>query len=145
MRRSLCELPSRTDARVMTLAPSRDLGWDLEKGYPRLRPAPGETPAPRCARLPFCAVPGCGEAPEPGAHHIEPRSRIGGPLDWVRIDGVLVANLCRLCPQHHRDVTGGIGGYKARIVWRHVGLYCWVWQEKKGNLWKTIGPLAGVP
>ena len=87
------------------------------------------------------------------------RSDTAGPKKFVSIDGVVVANLCRLCPQHHREVTGGIGGHRARIVWRDDPLGHWVWQTpspvnvlrfgetvpiRVGTNWHDIGPLKGI-
>lgn len=63
-----------------------------------------------------CAVPGCGEMGTEG-HHIVPRSRTNGPRDFVTIDGLVVANKCRLCKRHHDHVTGEVGGHKGLIRW----------------------------
>jgi hypothetical protein len=63
---------------------------------------------------PHCSMPTCERWAE-HAHHIVRRSAIGGGFDWVEIDGVLYANKTGLCPAHHDDITGRIGGHKAAI------------------------------
>lgn len=96
-----------------------------------------------------CAVPDCPDRPEPGAHHIEPRSRTGGPKLFVVIDGLVVPNRCRLCSRHHLAVTGGIGGHTARIVWhtQPLGHWCWLAKllDRRATLgataWRCVGPL----
>src|SRR5205823_1010991 len=120
------------------LAPSRELG-------PRLRLLSKEDEA----RMPsvtlssdLCAVPGCVVRPQRGVHHIEPRSRTGGPREYVLIDGVNVPNLCKLCDEHHDAVTGGVGGHRAKIVWSDH--FAWVWYSKHRDLWVRRGKLRGV-
>jgi hypothetical protein len=132
----------------MTLAPGRDLGQ-------RLVPMKDEDWVSYELQF-LCAVPPCGAPPMIGVHHIEPRSRIGGPRAFVSIDGVVMPNTCRLCANHHRAVTGEVGGHKARIVWgprfedEGNGQW-WIWEEKihssksanRHDQWLRIGPLKG--
>lgn len=126
----------------MTLAPSRELGTRLtlieddDVGIPY-----------ELAEV--CAVPGCLALPEPGSHHIEPRSRTAGPKKWVVIDCFVIPNRCRLCPLHHRQVTGIVGGHLARIVWESHPRGHWRWQKLRQaasfNLdWVDVGPLQGI-
>lgn len=128
----------------MTLAPGRLLGA-------RLVPMRDEDVVVVEELAPWCYAPGCVYAPEPGAHHIEPRSRTGGPRIAVSIDGLVISNLARLCPVHHLAVTGGVGGHTARIVWHEQPLGHWCWLERltpepgcavlPGPGWRCVGPL----
>jgi hypothetical protein len=63
---------------------------------------------------PHCSMPTCERWAE-HAHHIVRRSALGGAYDWVEIDGKLFANKTGLCPQHHDDITGRVGGHRAAI------------------------------
>ncbi len=106
-----------------------------------------------------CSVPGCAKPAQRGAHHIEPRSRTGGPIEFVSIDGLIRSNKCKLCSSHHNQVTGGVGGYRARIVW-HGRQWWWcarvtdvntitvasrVVAGKTRNEWYTrVAPLEGT-
>lgn len=127
----------------MTLSPSRELGT-------RFSIVNGEWVEYELANV--CAVPGCYMRPEPGSHHICRRSDTAGPKDWVGIDGLVVPNRCRLCPGHHRAVTGEWGGHRARIVWADRPQGHWRWQIPSGlsaskyvdTEWVDVGPLKGI-
>jgi hypothetical protein len=123
------------EATALTLAPSRLLGTRLDL----LR---DDSWCVTYGLSEICSVPGCWQRPEPGSHHIEPRSRTGGPVDYVVIDNLVVYNRCRLCPMHHLWVTGDLGGHKARIVWEDGA---WHWQEPSARVgvvaWVDKGPL----
>jgi hypothetical protein len=113
---------------------------------------------------PYCSNPTCKRGAE-HAHHIVRRSRIGGPFDWVEIDGRLYGNLTGLCVPCHDDVTGVEGGHKAGIrlidgewIWclaidrddpRTVGDEAFatttVFQDSRGNTYFPIGPLSPQP
>ena len=128
----------------MTLAPSRLLG-------PRLVLIQDDDVLVQEELATWCYVPSCKRTPEPGSHHIEPRSRTGGPRSFVVVDGLVVPNTCRLCSVHHLAVTGGIGGHTARIVWHAepLGHWCWLEQvlDRGGKIpgqhpaWAVLGPL----
>lgn len=77
--------------------------------------------------LDVCGVLDCTESPEPGSHHIVPRSKTAGPRRLVTIDGLIVGNRVRLCHVHHVRVTGGIGGHSAKITWDDDR--GWLWHE----------------
>lgn len=106
----------------MTLIPTRD-------GVP-LTEVKDRPDLPQYKLGPFCFVPGCGEFREQGdGHHVWRRSNQTKSW-WVELpDGLLVPNRVGLCPQHHRDVTGDIGGHVAviqvdmlgRLIWRSGG------------------------
>lgn len=87
-----------------------------------------------------CAVPGCMLMPERGAHHIVPRRATGGPRDFVVIDGLVVPNRVRLCSPHHGEVTGEVGGHKAKIVWDPELPQGWGWWVADEG-WVYKGPL----
>lgn len=82
----------------------------LVEGTWKIRPVEGPdyTVGPRCAN------PNCTSWVD-DVHHLWRRSGGFGPIDWVEIDGQVVANKTGLCRSCHRDLTGGIGGYKAAI------------------------------
>lgn len=134
----------------MTLAPSRL----LEHGRFQVPPQDKWVEYDLGTR---CCVPGCNNPAQAGAHHIEPRSRTGGPVDYVTIDGLVRSNKCKLCSSHHRQVTGDTGGYRARIVWHERQ---WWWCERlvpreavaperlvagktKGEYYRRMRPLTG--
>jgi len=96
----------------MTLAPSTDFGIRGHEGK-------------RYDLDPICAVPGCNQRAVHG-HHLWPRSFLRGqPQEWVVTpDGIVIGNRVGLCVQHHADVTGELGGHKARIVF-YAGLFWW--------------------
>lgn len=70
-----------------------------------------------------CCVPGCGMY-SVERHHVIPRSYLKGAYDYVEIDGKVMPNVVFICPGHHLQVTGGIGGHKAKFV---LGVDEWVW------------------
>lgn len=78
----------------------------------------------------FCSVPGCGVGFGLHTHHIVPRSQTGGPLDYVTIDGLVRVNVCKLCPQHHADLTSPVGGHRAMIRWVDGEGWCWAVRAK---------------
>lgn len=72
-----------------------------------------------------CAVPGCNHVATDN-HHIWRRSFIiDSDAYWVRVNGTLVPNRVGLCQEHHRHVTGDIGGHKATVMW-FAGVFFWV-------------------
>jgi hypothetical protein len=93
----------------------------------------------------ICANPKCGKFAE-HAHHIWRRSALGGPYSWVAIveDGheVIAANLCGLCPDCHDDITGKIGGHRARIIWRNRQFF---WAEVGGSVTGLLNPHPPTP
>jgi hypothetical protein len=63
-----------------------------------------------------CMVPECEEKREEGGGHHVWRRSAGTRSWWVELaDGTIVPNRVGLCPQHHKDVTGEVGGHRARI------------------------------
>lgn len=62
-----------------------------------------------------CYVSGCKGKPL-DRHHIWPRSALGGDVSAVTVNGRVLGNLCLLCREHHRRVTGDVGGHEARLV-----------------------------
>lgn len=88
-----------------------------------LRPDTGQTKArpdlPEYLLGWKCMVEGCEEGREGGGgHHVFRRSLGPSYRDawWVELeDGTLVPNRVGLCPEHHKAVTGGVGGHTARI------------------------------
>lgn len=103
--------------------------------------------------LPFiCQVPGCWHSAD-DPHHIVRRSDTGGPVDYVSIDGLVVANKMAICRTHHDEVTGGVGGHKAMIRfpgWEEIahGLYSawWLWYARLPSAaaaprWVLCGPI----
>lgn len=82
-----------------------------------------------------CAVPDC-NTPSAHAHHLWPRSFLRKqPFEWVEIDGVIIGNRVGLCRKHHAEVTGQVGGYRARISFSQ-GLFWWeqrVWDNGDGH------------
>lgn len=82
----------------------------------------------------WCCVPGCKELREFGnGHHVWRRSHKTVSW-WVELeDGRLIPNRVPLCTKHHKDVTGGIGGHRARI------------DLKDGKLfWTPVGTSNGI-
>lgn len=113
------------------------------------------SPAPD--RSSVCQAPGCTERWQLQEHHIVPRSRTGGPLSWITVDGLVVENVCMLCQDHHDQITGLIGGHKAAIRRSEPGLTpgSWLWStpqphgepvfsSKLGVPWYVLGPLKGA-
>jgi hypothetical protein len=134
----------------VTLSPSVQLGT-------RLTIVLGEWVDYELAEV--CAVPGCWQRPEQGSHHIVRRSDTAGPKNWVGIDGLVVPNRCRLCPEHHRMVTGGPGGHRARILWADRPTGHWRWCTPQpvtvgalgsnnpitlDSIWQDQGSLKGI-
>jgi hypothetical protein len=94
---------------------------------------------------PRCANPNCQKIAE-HAHHIWRRSALGGAFDWVAIleDGGewIVANKTGLCADCHNDVTGRLGGHRARIIYdRHH--FFWALVTPKGE--HEVGPIVPQP
>ena len=73
-----------------------------------------------------------------------PRSWLRGqPYEWVRLpNDVTLANSIGLCTDHHKRVTGDIGGHKSKIVLdlgeEFGGLN---WYDATHADWKLVGPL----
>jgi len=91
-----------------------------------------------------CAHPTCREQARHG-HHMFPRSSLRNqPLEWVEIpDYGTVQNRVGLCVPHHEQVTGMIGGHRARISF-DAGLF-W-WQQRLEAGWEQSGlPLDPQP
>lgn len=92
---------------------------------------------------PYCSVPGCRRIAE-HAHHIWRRSftgRKGTP--WVVLwDGKIVGNLTGLCVEHHDQVTGGLGGHEAAIVYDD-GVF--LWETKEWHAALDPQPPLGTP
>lgn len=103
-----------------------------------------------------CAHPGCWEVWSLETHHVVRRTETGGPVRWVRINGVILLNERRFCRLHHRQLTGEVGGHSAWI--RYLEGEGWVWYapaplglpapgavpDKLGALWLPVGSLKGV-
>jgi hypothetical protein len=108
-----------------------------------------------------CAAPGCGELSR-HTHHMWARSYlIGQPKEWVQLpDGTVIGNRIGLCVRHHNDVTGMVGGHRARIVFSS-GVFWWedrlivtrspslvdnrVELDLDTVVWKRTGPLVYQP
>lgn len=83
---------------------------------------------------PICSNPNCRKLAE-HAHHIWRRSMLGGPFDWVEIadpEPTIVGNLTGLCPECHDDVTGKIGGHRAKIEYDR-GEFFWALVTGEGT------------
>lgn len=96
----------------------------------------------------WCAVPLCARA-SAHAHHIWPRSHLRSqPYEWVELpDGTVIGNRIGLCLQHHNNVTGEIGGYRARILFT-AGLFWWELPPDGSTplkVWERVGPLDPQP
>lgn len=69
---------------------------------------------------PHCSVWNCGKLVD-HAHHVWRRSYLKGDYWWVRVQGsadmVVTKNVIGLCWKHHEDVTGSVGGHRAKIIW----------------------------
>jgi len=92
----------------------------------------------------ICAAPGCSERSAHG-HHLWPRSYLRSqPQDWVELpDGTVLGNKVGLCFGHHDQVTGEIGGYRARIVLAS-GVFWWEGRVLDG-VWARTGLLDWQP
>jgi len=77
-------------------------------------------------------------------HHCFPRSFLRGqPYEWVRFeDGTVIGNRIGFCSEHHRMLTGEIGGYRAKLTWEN-GLY--YWEGKEGDQWVVLDALSAQP
>jgi hypothetical protein len=63
---------------------------------------------------PHCCNPSCASwAADP--HHMVSRKALGGPFNWVEIDGTIYQNLVGVCRSCHDDLTGRVGGHSAAI------------------------------
>lgn len=120
----------------------------------------------------YCEVPGCGSTFRLDPHHIVPRSRTGGPLDYVTVDGVVIRNVCHLCRVHHDQLTSPLGGHQASIRFVESLGWCWclpfrppgtpgltgddvaclavppagvgaLFRTARGGVWQVVGSLAG--
>lgn len=93
-----------------------------------------------------CAHPFCGER-SVHAHHLWSRSYLRGqPYEWVNLpDGTLIGNRVGLCIEHHDNVTGEVGGYRAMIAFSG-GIFWWDDRAPKAVVpWSRIGPLDPQP
>jgi hypothetical protein len=96
-----------------------------------------------------CAHPECRQ-PSRHAHHLWSRSYLRGqPYEWIRLpDGTVIGNRVGLCVEHHDNVTGEIGGYKARIAF-DGGLFWWEdkirYPAEGQKMWWRVGPLDPQP
>jgi len=115
-----------------------------------VRGHPGKPYAPN----PVCAAPGC-FLRSVHAHHILARSALRGqPNNWVEFpDGTVVGNLTSLCLMHHNQVTGELGGHRARIQFDQ-GLFWWLGRSAVGDAnryesfaveWVKVGALDPQP
>lgn len=77
----------------------------------------------------ICGSPLCDHATAHN-HHLFRKGRQGTTKSWwVELsDGTVLANRLGLCFTCHEDVTGSIGGHKARIVW-DTNLSQYLWQS----------------
>lgn len=66
-------------------------------------------------------------------HHIWSRAQLGEPADYVRdVDtGEVLPNIAPVCSEHHKDLSGRLGGHRARIVWN---------EERRVFEWHGKGP-----
>lgn len=99
----------------MTLLPGRPLGVRGHTGNAYDVP-------------PTCAHPTC-DRPAAHVHHCWPRSFLRRqPVEWVRYDdGTVVGNRLGFCVEHHEQLTGQIGGHRARLHWEDGTMW---WEEK---------------
>jgi hypothetical protein len=77
---------------------------------------------------PTCAHPEC-DKPAAHVHHCWPRSFLRRqPVEWVCFsDGTVVGNRLGFCVEHHEQLTGQIGGYKARLRWQDGTMW---WEDR---------------
>jgi hypothetical protein len=89
-------------------------------------PYPGArgTTGPKYKVGPLCAMPLC-QRPADHAHHLWGRGYMGGSYDYIVVHEETVPNLIGLCWQHHEDVTGSVGGYRAGIKYELDGTLWW--------------------
>ncbi len=102
-------------------------------------------PAPD--RSSVCQAPGCTERYSLQEHHIVPRSRTGGPLSYITVDGLVTVNVCMLCPDCHDKITGLVGGHKAAIRRSNLGLTpgAWLWSTPQPHGPPAFVSKLGVP
>lgn len=99
---------------------------------------------------PTCSHPEC-DRPAAHVHHVWPRSFLRGqPYEWVRFDdGLIVGNRLGFCVEHHEQLTGQIGGYRAMLRWMPDDrAYWWAYRaEDRGEnmTWLPCGPLKHQP
>jgi hypothetical protein len=94
----------------------------------------------------LCAAPGCTRHSD-HAHHLWRRSA-GTNTAWVCLayleDKPIIGNLIGLCQEHHADVTGNIGGHRARIFLNDK-LRRFVWLSLVGPTTGYVGALKFQP
>lgn len=92
----------------------------------------------------WCQIPGCISRTQEG-HHLWSRSFLRGqPTGWVRVpSGATIANKVGLCREHHRAITGPIGGHAGWIKLEHGDILTY-W-ELVDDEWKPVGPLKPQP
>lgn len=80
---------------------------------------------------PVCSHPECNR-PAQHVHHCWPRSFLRKqPVEWVRFDdGKVVGNRLGFCVEHHDNLTGEIGGHKARLRWLDEVMY---WEDRRDS------------
>lgn len=101
---------------------------------------------------PHCSNPKCERLAE-HAHHLWRRSLLTGVFDWVELpDGHVVGNLVGLCPRHHDDITGRIGGHTAaiRMTPEHIFYWCLLRERKNEDketieLYEFVAPIEPQP
>jgi len=93
----------------------------------------------------ICAVPGCGRE-SAHVHHLWPRSHLRSqPYEWVKLpDGTVIGNRIGMCREHHEDVTGPLGGYRARIAFSS-GLFWWMVRSDNPPEEQMTGALVYQP
>jgi len=69
---------------------------------------------------------------------------MGRPCDWVEVEEQVHPNLLPLCWQHHEDVTGDVGGYRAGIRYEpESGLLYWSdGQQELELVWGASVPVV---
>jgi hypothetical protein len=105
-------------------APEREIGYGPQEPY--------DVP-------PYCAVPGCNKDAV-DTHEIVRRSFAGGVKWYVVLDGVTVGNRVGICRPHHRDVTGDVGGHRAKVWWDAEARQ-FLWLERHGVGWEALDEL----
>jgi len=126
------------------------LPLDEAKGLVRGVAGPKYKVGPRCSNPSCTNSPRGRRALADSAHHIWPRSFLRKqPQSWVELpDGRVIGNLTALCADCHRDVNGGIGGYRAAIRLGVNDLRLW-WCRVAGNngamAFEPIEPLDPQP
>jgi hypothetical protein len=86
---------------------------------------------PKVTVGPNCSNPNCPSyADDP--HHIWSRKQLGGPFEWVEIDGRTFLNLTGVCRPCHDDLTGRVGGHRAKIEYEQ-GEFHWALVTPQGT------------